>query len=226
MKTIRYLIPVFFTLLVSSCCLPSKTFRVAFTKAQEQWFPPYKQDSIVSFIDREGKIIDFKVAERSKYWQELETSESTMCTDYARIGKEDIRLESLSNAYDDISIPIYINTYEWDPKGNYLLYWDGSCSIDINIGTVRAVRNMTIQLEIDKDGVVSPRHFPKPLETNDLIYHETIEINNHVYHEVIEIDKTVENPFGRHIHVQIFYNKDYGILQIMIDDNNYLSLFQ
>lgn len=211
MKTIHCIILTIFALLLSSCCAPKEKARLQFTKAQKQLFPPYLQDSIYSFIDQQGNAIDLLVTQRNKWWNQEEAWDASYCpADYIRYESEIIELNSTSS---DFSIQFQMSFYvSWanDPW----LTWDGDyCLFNIKTNIVYPTWKEAVNagFEISNKGAYL---------VDSTSFHENTEINNHVYQDVVEMTGTVR----RKIPVQIFYNKDYGIIQIKVDNEIYLTL--
>ncbi len=199
--------------LFSSCtCLHREKARIQFTEAQKQLIPPYEQDSVVSFIDQNGNLIDFTVAEIEKWWHEMDIDYGAMCSDYAVFETERITLKSPSNDCE-LKVSIGLNTSDFDQNGKNVLTWDGSCCIEIVYSSPDECWN--VWMNADKSGVFS---------TNDhTFFYEDIELNNHVYHDVIETTHTCTKD-TQEISIGLLYNKDYGIIQMKMFNKNILTL--
>lgn len=211
MKRIHWIILLAWAVLLSSCniCRSRVVARVKFTEEQKQWVP-YKKGAVIKFTDNNGQPIDFKVTENKKDWFEQDMEFESRCTDYVLFEKRHTVLESSAN---DFKITFWMNlntkfSVNWDRL------WDGSCSIYVNMNLIPQWKNyLDFELYATKEGVISLGEF-----------HESLEINNHVYQDVIEISKTIEDTYNRQVPVQLFYAKDYGILQIKVDNENVLML--
>ena len=219
MKTIRYLIPVFFALLVSSCCRSREEGRSRFTEEQNRLIP-YQKGTIVSFIDHNGEVVSFKTSERKTWWGGSMDLFSEGCSDYIRFetGKA-----VLSSTYDDSKIELWMNLNADRGADGFFydgeLRWDGSCSIHIGMNLIYSdcTTYLDFNLQADKDGAF----FTDDPSVSFFEYHE---INNYGYYDVIEKNQTATNPYGGQIPVRLFYNKDYGILQIDVAEKNFLML--
>lgn len=212
MKTIHSIILlIVLSVLATSCdiCRSRVVARVKFTEEQKQWVP-YKKGAVIKFTDNNGQPIDFKVTENKKDWFEQDMEFESRCADYVLFEKRHTVLESSAN---DFKITFWMNlntkfSVNWDRL------WDGSCSIYVNMNLIPQWKNyLDFELYATKEGVISSGKF-----------HESLEINNHVYQDVIEISKTIEGTYNRQVPVQLFYAKDYGILQIKVDNENVLML--
>lgn len=212
MKAIHWIVMIALTILLSSCdtyCQRREEGRVKFSEAQQKLIP-YQKGSVVSFTDKDGHLINFKVTDRKNWWIERDLSPEIFCSDYFRFEKEVIVLNSIS---DDSKITFWMDL-NFDFSNDFDLIWDGSCSIYIMMNLIPQSQSyLDFKLYAAKDGVIS----------SDKL-HENIEINNHVYHDVIEISKTIEDIHNQKIPVQLFYAKDYGIIQIKVDNENVVML--
>lgn len=217
MKTTHWIIWLSLAILVASCdiCREKEEGRVKFSKMQRQ-LVPYRKGEVLKFIDKEGQIKDFMVTEVQGDWSHQDIFSEIMCSDYVLFERKHIILASLT---DDFKITLWMNmnSSDTDENGYYngVLRWDESCSIHISIPLERIQENdyLYFALHSDKNGVVSTDK-----------RHESLEINNHVYHDVIEKNKTIETTDNQPIFIQLFYVKNYGILQIKVDNENLLML--
>lgn len=214
MKAIHSVILVTLVVLISSCCHEKKEGSVKLTEVQKQWIP-YKKGDTVNFSGQGGKTVNCKVTEDKQTWSHVDIFTESMCTDYFLFENRSIVLASVS---DDLKITLRMSLNHdcEDENGNYdgFSRWDGSCSIRIGMNMVYRYGKDYLYcslLHLDKDGFVS----------SDKI-HESLEINNQIYHNVIETNQTIGND--QKSPVQLFYNKDYGILQIKVDNQNFLML--
>ncbi|MCM1170395.1 MAG: hypothetical protein NC324_10720 [Bacteroides sp.] len=191
MKKTHWLLLITLTSLFTSCCLHREKARVQLTNEQEQWLPPYQQDSVVSFIDRSGNPVDFVVVSRERFWNHWDIIDGAMCSDYALFETEKIILQSSDN---DCELIVWMSPNAKDV--NNVLTWDGSCELKIDY---YGNEYWNVWLNFDKDGTVSAT------------FHESFAFNNHVYHDVIEQRYYTEDDqkIG-----ELLYNKDYGIIRL------------
>lgn len=204
------------TVLAGSCniCGDREEGRVTLTDTQKQLIP-YKKGNVVSFTDRTGAIINLTATERERYWYEMELYPGGMCSDYFRFEGERIVLASNSDDFK-IKLRISLNSSDFDDEGNYgVLRWDGSCEISTLLNLVFPKWNawVDICLYADESGVFA----------GDIL-HESMEINNHVYNDVVEQVQEIKGSDGKQHAVRFFYNKTYGILQINVGSENFLTL--
>ncbi len=219
MKPLLSTLLIVLAMLTSSCgCLRREQARIGFTQAQKQFFPPYKKSSTYSFIDLSGQIVDFKVT-KEKWWSQDDLLDDAMCTDYASFEHELIELKSDSSAI--IRLWIELRRYETDENGNFdgILRWDGSCRIqlctDIIFPHWKSYLS-SVGINIDKEGFL----LTNPYTT----FHESMEIDGQVYQDVVETREMVCTDDNKKVPTQIFYNKDYGLIQLNVDNKNYLTL--
>lgn len=218
MKTLHLTLSLIFVMFITSCeCLHRERVRVGFTQVQKQFFPPYKKDTIYSFIDDHGQTIDFH-ATKEKWWTQEVLEEGVMCSDYVSFEDEHIGLKSDS---DEIHLWLRVNRSETNENGNFdgILRWDGSCKIQISTYIIfpHWKSYLSSEINIDKEGVILPNTYT--------FLHESMEIDGHIYQNVIETRETVKDTTDTsQIPTQIFYNKDYGLIQIIVDGRNYLML--
>ena len=211
MKTTHWIILTILAVLLSSCCHPKEKAKLQFTKAQKQLFPPYQQDSIYSFVDQQGNTVDLQVTQRNKWWNQEDAWDDGYCpADYIRYESEIIELNSTSN---DFSIQFQMSFYvswETDP---WLTWHKDYCLLDIKTNIVYHSWKESVDagFKISNKGAYL---------VDSTSFYENIELNNHVYQNVVEMVQTIRN----NIPVQLFYNKEYGIIQIKVDNESYLTL--
>lgn len=211
MRTAHWIILIVSAVLFSSCCSPKEVARLRFTKAQEKLFPPYRQDGIYSFSDQQGNTVDLLVTKRNKWWTQEDAWDDSFCpADYIRYESETIELSADSS---NLSIQFQMSFYvSWanDPS----LTWDDDyCLLNIGMNIAYSTWNeyMSVGFKISDKGAYI-------VESSS--FHETIEINSYIYKDVVEMTQTIKN----NVPVVLFYNKDYGIIQITVNNENYLSL--
>lgn len=152
-----------------------------------------------------------QVSQRNKWWNQEDAWDDGYCpADYIRYESENIELNSTSN---DFSIQFQLTfdvSWENDP---WLTWHEDYCLLRIGttIDSRWGKKQVSTGFSISKKG--------EYLVESDA-FHESMEINNHVYQDVVEMTQMTKGS----IPVHLFYNKDYGILQITVNDENYLTV--
>lgn len=221
MKTIHWIIPIILSMLLSSCteehdlCRQREEGKIKFNEAQRQ-LVPYKKNAVVNFIDKNGKPVDFKVTENKRDWEHWYIFNEESCTDYFLAEEKYTVLSSIS---DDAEITLLMRFHEsqWNAETDQydgFLRWNGSCGLHIGMDLDYSGKKhyVTFNSSINQNGDISSENFQ-----------ESLEINNHIYHNVFERKENLSVD-NRQIPVQLFYNKAYGILQIKVNNGNYLML--
>lgn len=215
MKTIHWLIPISLAILLSSCdsCRPRIEGKSQSTEAQKKLIP-YKKKGLVKFTNKSGQIVDFKVTKNKTDLRLDAILEGGMCEDYW--GEEFTRI-ILSSMSDDFEINLRRNVYRSHKDKSNPKIWRGSCNINIYGFLDNNTYLFKFVLSANEEGAFAT-------DTTNTVMHESLEINNHIYHDVIEQKRTIERANGKKIPTQLFYNKNYGILQIKVDNENFLML--
>lgn len=211
MRKIHWVILLTVAALLSSCdiCREREEGRFKFSDAQNRLIP-YKKGNLVNFIDENGKSMDFKVAENKRSWNHCYTLNEEICSDYLLFEEKTIVLASMPDNLK-INVWMYLINYN-DIFGNPI--WDNTCSVNISMTLDHeGEKYVYFKFGADQDGTVSADNI-----------HESLEINHHIYHDVFEMNQTMEDAYHQQIPVQLFYNKDYGILLLKVDDKNFLML--
>lgn len=214
MKTIHWVILPALAMLLYSCdCSNKVKGRVGLTEAQKQLIP-YKKGDIVKFTDQKGQTIDFNVTEQKTSWSLYDIYEGVMCTDYIHFEEKHA---TLTSTFDNQYIWIWLRketSYE-DINGNFdgRLRWDNSCFLEIR-GSLPQWNNKQFVFYIKAD---TAGNFTRDVR-------DSIKINNHIYLNVVEENSQAEVAIGQKIPLHLFYNKDYGIIQIKVNNRNYLTL--
>ena len=176
--------------------------RCDFTEAQDM-VVPYEKGQVISFIYDKGQVIDLIVTEIEQQWNQYGV-DGGMIEDYITYKFKQIELKSDVNNMEIIFNVTAVGCLSGEGE---------NCEIKIFLNPYKGY----FMFDSDKDG--NFMFFSS--------FHDSIEINSKVYCNVGEakfnrdvLDST-SPPFQE---MQLFYNKEYGILQINRDSENFLTL--
>ena len=159
---------------------------------------PYELGQIISFIDSSGQTFDVIVTESNTEWYQ-ESEGSFFFDGYISIETKKVTLKSEAN---NLEIKLQNN---WPSSDRILL------GIYINNS-----REFTLTSD-NRGNFLNNAHNT----TYSTFFYESLEINGKVYHDVVEHKN---NTTDYHLFKQLFYNKTYGILQVNMGGENFLTL--
>ena len=198
MKTKILITLTLLTALTTLCSCSKEVGRCDLTEAQKQVIP-YEKGQVISFTDSAGHTVDFSITERKSEWYK-EYYGGGFIEDHVMYRKEEVTLKNKSNNFE---IHFWISA--------------GECFGDGHNNSWLAIKIPPYSIYFELFSCDTKGNF---LSDRDSI-HDSIEINGNVYFDVVETNFVHSNY---HKDLQFFYNKVYGILQINIDGENFLTL--
>lgn len=208
MKTIHLIIAVAGLMILSNSCMCGcEEGRLSFNESQRGLIP-YHKNEVCSFINSEIKwsdqSMDFTVVEQYNDWHVVDVTEGVMCTTDYMI-EEDIA--TLSDPMGTIRIRLR-TIMNWSYTDNWQLKWNNTCRIEVTFWRPRDQDWKEFWIPCDQNGnFVSDGAFT--------FFHQTMEIGNNIYKDV------VERRSGKSV---LFYNKTYGILKLVENGKDYLTI--
>jgi hypothetical protein len=207
MKSKILIIFALLSFLSSSCFIGREVGNCELTEAQKQIIP-YEKGEIIGFIDETGLPGDAKVikSEINRYREGV----GTMVEHYVTHNFKTVTLKleasnleiglQLNNSSDCLSHPYiidlgYLRIYEINNRSWYFVF------------------------KIDAEGnflIGNSDSFPD----SSVAFYDSLYINDKPYYDVVEGNILSEDD----INWQLFYNKEYGILQIKKDGDDYLTI--
>ena len=202
MKTKILFTIIILSALVSSCVRGKEVGRCDLSEAQINVIP-YKKGQVISFIDSLGQIIDLTVTKYELAWGKTEYGGSGFHEDYIKTREATVTLELEPNYLINFRLSPYACV---NNKGDY-------CMLSIYLFQFGSQFNFFFDIEGNFLFVTTR-------------YYDSLEINGKVYYDVKETyhnrnDYATSPPYKT---MQLFYNKEYGILQILKDGENFLTL--
>ncbi len=189
-------------LLASSCC-NVKEGNLGFSQAQKQ-MTPYKKNRTCRFTDNKGAAINFTVVEKKKDWRRADVAEGAMCGDYVLIEQSFITLSSKSG---DWKIDLYAEM-NWTYNDSWILEWDRTCTQRISFWRSIDQNFKNFRFRCDRDGRFA-------IDNTSTFLHENMAIGGRTY------DNVVENRSGEDV---LFYNKAYGVLKLVENGKDILTI--
>ena len=201
MKT-KHLIAIIGIMLLASSCICDKVVdSVCFNEAQRQ-IVSYQKNETYSFICEEIKKKEevFTVIDRKTDWQGVGCYDA-MCDNYYKFEREFIVLSGKS---------MYIGLYMFMNWSDYelMLKWDYSCTLHVLFRPAQAEKNKDFWILCDQNGDFI-------IDNTSTFLHKTMEIGNNVYYDVLE------KRNGKDV---LFYNKTYGVLKLVENGKDYLTI--
>ncbi len=161
---------------------------------EQEQLIPYTKGQILSFTDEAGQVVDLIVTESTLDWL---TARDESERDYYTYRRKYVRLESELN---NLKISLRI-------VASGCLTGEDYNKFEIGVNHLgRYWGNYLFYFDTEGSFKTS---------NNDFL-HDSVEINGKVYYDVFE-QKNYKS-------IQLFYNKTYGILQIVRDDKSFLTL--
>lgn len=201
MKTKKMILLALFATLMLSCN-GNEIMRCDFSEVEKQLIP-YKKGKIYSFIDGAGKTINIPVIRVETRWPE---SRDDTQRDYYTFRSDIVELNS---EQDNLNIHFRFDANDCILKRGYN---------KIVFSVVHFGTSSVFILRSNADGILVGDYDEGVIVNTS--YHESIEINGKVYYDVI-VQSFVTNDKTS---IQLFFNKTYGILQIVRNDKNFLTL--
>ncbi len=196
METKKIILSVLFSILAFSC-IGQEVGRCGLTEAEKQLIP-YEMGQVISFIDNEGQAFEATVISNDLTW--YKEKEDGYSDDYVSFEIKSVILKSDLN-----NLKIKFRIAKSD-----CLYGENNSLLIVSIND-----DWSVFLNADPDG-----NF---LTDNLVSFHKSIEIDNKIYYDVAEKKYSWTDSDGNEQY-QFFYNKTYGILQINIDGENFLTI--
>jgi len=185
--------------LVSSCV--GKDKRCVFSEEQKKVIQ-YEKGKVISFIDETGLPVDAVVIKSEIFLSKEREGGFFGKNIILNHKKATLTIEAF-----DLDIELGFNCNECPYSESY------GCSLMIS---EQKYRSWSFGFELDAKG-----NF---LINNSTAFHNSLEINGKVYYDVVEGNRLLQTLDKPDINWQLFYNKEYGILQIKIDGKDYLTI--
>lgn len=184
------------------CSCSRELKRCNLTEAQKELIP-YEKGQTISFLDKSGQTVNLTVIKSELGWEQ-DRQGSGFKVDYISCRYISVKLESEPNNFD---ISLYL-------KAGDCLSGNDYCSLEIWIPP--SPHQGYFVFSSDLEGNLSHNQY----------FHDSIKINNKVYYDVVECEFlriywSIDEP---EISMQLYYNKMYGILQIIRDVENFLTI--
>ena len=213
MKTKKILLWALLAIFTSSSCKGEELYRNELTDAVKQVIP-YKSGQTVSFINNEGQPLDLFVTKDELGWNKYREGGGAK-VDYISYQRKTIELETKSKDFK-IYVQLFANSHYSNETNT-----NGELRIETYVQWKHYLQSkIGFYADYDAEG--------KMLSKSNKIIHESIEINKKIFHDVIELSGTYDGFDGGGgqfaSSTQLFYNKTYGILQINIGKENFLTL--
>lgn len=213
MKTKKILLWALLAIFTSSSCKGEELYRNELTDAVKQVIP-YKSGQTVSFINNEGQPLDLFVTKDELGWNKYREGGGAK-VDYISYQRKTIELETKSKDFK-IYVQLFANSHYSNETNT-----NGELRIETYVQWKHYLQSkIGFYADYDAEG--------KMLSKSNKIIHESIEINNKIFHDVIELSGTYDGFDGGGgqfaSSTQLFYNKTYGILQINIGKENFITL--
>lgn len=213
MKTKKILLWALLAIFTSSSCKGEELYRNELTDAVKQVIP-YKSGQTVSFINNEGQPLDLFVTKDELGWNKYREGGGAK-VDYISYQRKTIELETKSKDFK-IYVQLFANSHYSNETNT-----NGELRIETYVQWKHYLQSkIGFYADYDAEG--------KMLSKSNKIIHESIEINKKIFHDVIELSGTYDGFDGGGgqfaSSTQLFYNKTYGILQINIGKENFITL--
>ncbi len=208
MKTINLIILSGLMILTSSCmewyCHNRNEGNVELLPAHKKSVP-YKKGDVCDFVDKNGQIVRFVVAEKKNNWKQKNEDHDgggfIDCSDYFLFEEDIITLRSESNN-SEISEIHLSSSIDNEYDDNWNLRWDNNiCRTDIKFLYSNNWYNFRFRYNQNGEILINDKKF----------FYETMEINNKIYRNVVENNG-------------LFYNSTYGILKISQGKTDILTI--
>lgn len=211
MKKKQLLLSLILTIFIFTNCEGKELCRSNLTDAQKLLIP-YELGQTLSYIDNNGQIIDFIVT-KNELALNKDDQDGRLDGDYYSYQRKTIELKSDAN---NLKILVQLFANSCYPKEH-----SGQLRINTNIKWKNYLSSrLAFYSKHDENAVF--------YTDKEIIFHENIVIKNMLFHDVLEQTGTfslLDGVGGEfNFSKQLFYNKTYGILQINIDNENYLTL--
>ena len=199
---------VFFWVFVSSCCKSKEVERWDLSEADKQMIQ-YDLGETLFFIDSLGQAFSLIVTSNSTTWHTyfIETHEN--CEPYRSINVKSVTLLSDNDYVNSISMLVNFNS--WGYKSNCidfqilpLGYFFGLFYDDFG--------------QFITENTYGPQYFYDSLNINNKIYYDVVEREERHNHRYNENGEFISLPD------QLFYNKEYGILQMKIEGRDFFTI--
>ncbi len=185
-----------------TCCndIPVETGKVPLSES-EIGLIPYSLGQTITFQHSNGFGFDFLVTKDEYEWNPDNYCDECCGGEYTSYQR---RTVSLNSEYPGFNISLSINSFQYTDTEEK--------SIDVRIN------RYSTYLKYDNTS---------KLICGNVVCHDEISINNTIYHNVME--STLENVYGTNSSIdlypqKIFYNTDFGIIQVKMSNNETYSL--
>jgi hypothetical protein len=183
-------------------CCTREVGRYDLTEAQKNIIP-YKKGQVISFIDSTCHSVELIVTsdELGRHSSDAGGEEGGAFADYVSLMSKSVELK---NKTHNLDVYLYLTTVE-----------GGECMLRID-----TPHDTFFYLRFDREGNLKINYsdsFYESLKVKDKVYYHVIEQNGYVIYDRRYYDR--DSSF-----IQLLYNKEYGILQVSIDDKNLLTL--
>lgn len=208
MKPIHLITAVAGLMFLSTSCMCGYEEGRLYLNTSQRGVIPYQKNEVIGFINNKietaGNGIDFTVVERTTDWLIADAHESTMCSNIYKIEQD---ITTLSDSRGEIIIRLYamMNHSYID---HWLLTWDNTCTLYVVIQLTQTDKWKTFVIPCNQNGDFT-------IDSISTFLHKTMKLGNVVYNDVLE------KRDGKDV---LFYNKVYGVLKLVENGKDFLTI--